>query len=496
MESTHAEATRMLQQVLEQIESISQRVDKTSNLASLVGLWLDDFGSNHLVFPVAANNTCVVVTTRKLGQRVHSLIKKDSGRILLGPDFVLVGEPNQNEIQWQSESLSSRLLSWKRFNATSEYKEFDKEHSSKALTFQADGFKGAVAGSVQYASLPATHSMNTEKAAINFNQIQGDIVFASQLLDEASDDEFIFFSRWPEVDFRSWLESESIASQKRSVPKAPKPFVQPLGTNKWTCDGRSSFVCHVEVGLEDDSQFCLVKRLLGKGGMNMKSIASECNVKVRLRGRGSGFREGPDSSESQQPLQLCLSTSCFEGYVEAFRRIIALLQDLYKHYKRFARSMGALVPDLKPKYQEVRRWDLGIDLLTAAAVASLEEEHSLKLKQLDAPSTPTRTEDSPDEGCQQSQEFKHVRNGSVKEWKQRRAVWKPKTPLSSDDIFGLADDSWSNEPQTPTKIARPNDEPLSLDVTPRCSWDKLATKRTPTIAQQLTWARKSRQLHA
>lgn len=488
MESTHAEATRTLQQVLQQIESISHRVDKTSNLASLVGLWLDDFGSHHLVFPVAANDTCVVVTTPKLGHRVYSLIKKDSQHVFLGPDFVLVGEPNQNEIKWQSESLSNRLLSWKRFNSTSEYKEFDK---------QADGFKGAVAGSFQYASLPATHSMNPEKAAINFNQIPGDTVFASQLLDEASDDEFISFSPWPELDFRSWLESESISSQKRSVPKAPKPFVQPLGTNKWTCDGRSSFVCHFEVGLEDDSQFCLVKRLLGKGGMNMKTTASECNVKVRLRGRGSGFREGPDSSESQQPLQLCLSTSCFEGYVEAFRRIIALLQDLYKHYKRFARSIGAPVPDLKPKFQEVRRWDLGIDLLTAsAAQASLEEEHSLKLKQLDAPSTPTRTEDSPDEGCQQSEEFKHVRNGSAKEWKQRRAVWKPKTPLSSDDIFGLADDSWTNEPQTPTKIARPNDEPLSLDVTPRCSWDKLATKRTPTIAQQLTWVSKSRQLHA
>lgn len=505
MESTHAEATRTLQQVLQQIESISNQADQTSNLASLVGLWLDDFGNNHLVFPVAANSSCFVTTTRKSGRRDYSLIKQESRRILLGPDFVLDGEPNKHEVRWKSESVSNRLLSWKRFNATTEYNDCVKNYLQTASTFQTSGFKLVVEGSFQYASLPTSHIMNPEAAsAVNFDQYQGDSVFASQLLDEASDDEFISFSPWPELDFRSWLESESVTSLKRSVPKTPKPSVKPLGTNKWTSDGRSSFLCHFEVGLEDDSQFCLVKRLLGKGGMNMKTIASECNVKVRLRGRGSGFREGPDSSESQQPLQLCLSTSCYNGYVEAFGRIIALLQDLYKHYKRFARSIGAHSPDLKPKFQEVRRWDLGIDLLTpsashtilegahpSASQTILEEDGPLKMQQSDTPSTPTRSSGSPEEGCQKhSREFTQVRHSSTKEFKERRAVWKPKTPLPSDDIFGLANDVWTNEPQTPTKVVKPNEQPSPVDVTPRCSWDKLATQRTPKIAQQLTWVRK------
>jgi hypothetical protein len=31
-------------------------------------------------------------------------------------------------------------------------------------------------------------------------------------------------------------------------------------------------------------------------------------VKLRLRGRGSGYKEGPEKRESQEPLHLCVSS--------------------------------------------------------------------------------------------------------------------------------------------------------------------------------------------
>eukprot|EP00913_Durusdinium_trenchii_P028931 g27126.t1 len=43
------------------------------------------------------------------------------------------------------------------------------------------------------------------------------------------------------------------------------------------------FICVFQVGLEDDEEFCLVKRILGKAGNNMRRIADECNAKARGR---------------------------------------------------------------------------------------------------------------------------------------------------------------------------------------------------------------------
>ncbi len=62
-----------------------------------------------------------------------------------------------------------------------------------------------------------------------------------------------------------------------------------------------------------------------KKGQNMKNIINNCSacyqnfeiidnvdkqdiVKLRLRGQGSGYKEGPDKIESNEPLHLCVSS--------------------------------------------------------------------------------------------------------------------------------------------------------------------------------------------
>jgi hypothetical protein len=37
-------------------------------------------------------------------------------------------------------------------------------------------------------------------------------------------------------------------------------------------------------------------------------------VKLRLRGKGSGFREGPRQEESREPLHLCISSRFYDKY--------------------------------------------------------------------------------------------------------------------------------------------------------------------------------------
>lgn len=58
----------------------------------------------------------------------------------------------------------------------------------------------------------------------------------------------------------------------------------------------------------------------------MKRIIENCTqgceqysevVKLRLRGKGSGFKEGPKQEESNEPLHLCVSSKYYEKYTKA-----------------------------------------------------------------------------------------------------------------------------------------------------------------------------------
>mmetsp|Transcript_62315 Transcript_62315/g.110736 ORF Transcript_62315/g.110736 Transcript_62315/m.110736 type:complete len:556 (+) Transcript_62315:41-1708(+) len=147
-------------------------------------------------------------------------------------------------------------------------------------------------------------------------------------------------------------------------PKGGAALVLPRGE----IEGDSlKYICVFQIGLEDDEEFCLVKRILGKAGNNMRRIADDCNAKVRLRGIGSGFLEGTDGREANMPLQLNVSCVDFEEYVTAVDQVATLLKDLYKHYRRYARSKGMEAPDVKVNVEEVRRDDHAIDLLTEKA---------------------------------------------------------------------------------------------------------------------------------
>lgn len=157
------------------------------------------------------------------------------------------------------------------------------------------------------------------------------------------------------------LEETENVPQNGALPAGSiwPTLVRPKGDVK----SGQKFICVFQVGLEEDSDFCLVKRILGKQGNNMRGIAEACNVKVRLRGRGSGFLEGSHGKETNMPLNLNVSCSDFESYSSAVERLAILLNDIYRHYRRYRRSLGADVPDLKVHVDEMRRDDLDLNML-------------------------------------------------------------------------------------------------------------------------------------
>jgi hypothetical protein len=90
----------------------------------------------------------------------------------------------------------------------------------------------------------------------------------------------------------------------------------------------------------------VARRLIGAKGCNMKRIIENCCkganydnmqdvVKLRLRGKGSGFKEGPKQEESNEPLHLCISCRYFDKYQLACNAVQSLIEQVYADYKRF-----------------------------------------------------------------------------------------------------------------------------------------------------------------
>jgi len=63
----------------------------------------------------------------------------------------------------------------------------------------------------------------------------------------------------------------------------------------------NKFICNYEIQIDNDEYFRVTKRIIGNKGLYLKAILYDCcgkysdySTKIRLRGRGSGFREGPN----------------------------------------------------------------------------------------------------------------------------------------------------------------------------------------------------------
>lgn len=62
-------------------------------------------------------------------------------------------------------------------------------------------------------------------------------------------------------------------------------------------------------------------------------------VKLRLRGKGSGFKEGPRQEESKEPLHLCISSRFYDKYKLACDMAQELLLNVYEEYKKYCEKL-------------------------------------------------------------------------------------------------------------------------------------------------------------
>ena len=119
--------------------------------------------------------------------------------------------------------------------------------------------------------------------------------------------------------------------------------------------------CKYEILIPNDKDFQIARRLIGSKGCHMKKIIDECKliekndnnndiVKLRLRGKGSGYKEGPQNKESDEPLHLCISAKNQEGMKKACECVNELLNKIYDDYKKFCSKNGIIpIPKIANK---------------------------------------------------------------------------------------------------------------------------------------------------
>lgn len=119
------------------------------------------------------------------------------------------------------------------------------------------------------------------------------------------------------------------------------------------------YTCRFIIGIESDDEFRVVRRIIGAGGAKMKDIVARSGgeAKLRLRGRGSGYVERDIKTESNEPLQLCISCPQKDGYVTAVRCTEELLRSVYDSYSKWCADRGMQVA--APQIRFTERHQLG-----------------------------------------------------------------------------------------------------------------------------------------
>mmetsp|Transcript_163631 Transcript_163631/g.298556 ORF Transcript_163631/g.298556 Transcript_163631/m.298556 type:complete len:446 (+) Transcript_163631:62-1399(+) len=106
--------------------------------------------------------------------------------------------------------------------------------------------------------------------------------------------------------------------------------------------GGGKYTCRFFIGIKNEEEFHVVRRIIGSGGAKMKDIVARSggDAKLRLRGEGSGFVERDTQEESHEPLQLCISCPREDGYEVARRCAEDLLRGIYEEYDRWCADRG------------------------------------------------------------------------------------------------------------------------------------------------------------
>jgi len=141
------------------------------------------------------------------------------------------------------------------------------------------------------------------------------------------------------VDDNKYLE-EIVQNKKYKeyIPKNRKEKDVQFHTNS-TRDYQFKYVSRYIVQIEKEKNFPVTKMIIGNNGMLLRTIIYEnCikygdnTTKIRLRGKGSGYKEGPNNEESKEPMELCISSLNVFSFSRCSNAIESILLRIYYQY--------------------------------------------------------------------------------------------------------------------------------------------------------------------
>lgn len=141
--------------------------------------------------------------------------------------------------------------------------------------------------------------------------------------------------------------------QKMMEPDQGSPSTAGLVDSGAAPQSVRKHTCRFDIGIDNDKEFQVARRIIGQKGSNMKKIVDASGAKLRLRGKGSGYLEGPLKQESPEPLHLCVSCTTQKGYTEAVRAVSEILESVYTDYRKFRKAKRLPeMPDVRVNMRE------------------------------------------------------------------------------------------------------------------------------------------------
>jgi hypothetical protein len=186
----------------------------------------------------------------------------------------------------------------------------------------------------------------------------------------------------PSLPQETKQEAETRPEARPEVRPEPRPekFLAKAEPVKKEEDENLKYTCRFDIQINNDKDFQVARRIIGSKGVNMKRIIDKCCkglngrvhdlVKLRLRGKGSGFKEGPNNTESQDSLHLCISSKYQNNYLVAVVEIERLLRKVYQEFNDYCFKIGLPRPNLQ--VLKVERVSGRSAVISPSRVAQLE----------------------------------------------------------------------------------------------------------------------------
>ena len=117
---------------------------------------------------------------------------------------------------------------------------------------------------------------------------------------------------------------------------------------KYNANPSGAWQCRFVIGGEHmDRDFPIVGRIIGPQGAHMKSVHEKTGAKLRLRGRRSNYREGPENKESDDPMHLCVSCNDEVAFRRACEMVETLMAGVYADYSKWCAQNSFPLPNIQ-----------------------------------------------------------------------------------------------------------------------------------------------------